>query len=47
MSPKKKVVAVGHHDDLHTAIDEPDSDLKSGMAAKKLDFGRLISTIYG
>ena len=41
MSPKKKVVAVGHYN-LHTVKNEPDSDLKSGMAAKKLDFGRLI-----
>ena len=42
VSPKKKVVAVGHHDNLHTATDEPDSDLESDMRAKKLDFGRLL-----
>ena len=40
VSPKKKIVAVGHHDDLHTAAScEPD-DLKTGMAAKRLDFGK-------
>ena len=36
VSPKKKVVAVGHHDSLHTA-----TNLESGMAAKKLDFGEV------
>jgi deoxycytidylate deaminase len=40
VSPMKKIVAVGHHDNLHTAANEPDSDLKSDMAAKKLDFGK-------
>jgi deoxycytidylate deaminase len=40
VSPMKKIVAVGHHDNLHTAAIEPDSNLKSGMAAKKLDFGK-------
>ena len=46
VSPKKKVVAVGHHDNLHTATDEPDSDLESGIGpAKKLDFGEVNNIV--
>jgi hypothetical protein len=39
VSSTKKIVAVGHHDNLHTAANESD-DLKRGMATKKLDFGK-------